>query len=1233
MASTSSTPPQWKYDVFLSFRGLDTRNGFLSHLFKALREKQIIAFKDENLDRGEQISDTLSRTIEESYVLVVILSKNYVDSPWCLDELVKILQCNKEKGQVVLPVFYEIDPTEVQELTGSYADALMNHRKEFEDCLVESWSHALKEIAGMAGFVSRNMKPESKLIEEIVDHIWERLNQTFSYYHYDDGLVGINSRIKDIELILCLESKDVRILGIWGMGGIGKTTIASKIFDQISSQFERICFVANVREKLEKSTLDSLQQEILTKLLGKEYLGMPIKLSSSFIRKWITRKKVLIVLDDVNDSEQTKFLVGARDIYSPGSRIIMTSRDKQILKNGGAEIYEVKKLNYHNAFQLFILHAFKENPPAEALMEVTRMAVEYGQGIPLALKVLGSTLCDKNIKEWRDHLKKLEGISDKKIQNVLRISFDDLDEDEKEIFLDIACFFKSEDKNEVESILSSFGRSAITGIRILQDKSLITVSNEKIEMHDLLQQMGRDIVRQEGVKDPRKRSRLWNPQDIYHLLTNDLGKNISVESISLDMSQIRDIELSPAAFEEMSKLKFLRLHTTCLEPGFSYYQQNKVCHPCKRTKISLSEELSFLPNGLRYLYWYEYPSKSLPLSFCPDNLVQLHLRHSHVQQLCNSDQSFENLKVMDLSYSADLIKIPDLFKLPKLEVLRLRGCTGLVEISSSVPYGSKLSHMDLGNCENLCRFSSTLHLKNLNFLSLEGCSKITEFPKVSRNIRSLILNRTSIEQVPPSIGRCTSLTVLSLVRCTRLDSLPSSIGELKCLKQLYLRGCLELASLPNNIGDLKCLEDLSLDECSRLMDLPDDICNLKSLRNLWLSKCQRLSGLPENLGNLESLEALYVIKSGIKALPWSINGLSKLCHLFCDGCKGLLLPPFTGLSHLQQLSLEDCGMTEISDISSLVSLGSLNLGGNNLETLPTSIRQLSMLQFLALRNCKRLKCLSHLPSALQTLVMTNCTSLESMLTSPTKANTDSLCWLDTWNCVSLNQNECKKIMDDMLQRLGSILPQLKRHTILKETHHRTFQERGQCNVKVYRFNAGFRGAGGELPQRMRYQNNSGSSLLLSLRPEPHDFMFLSFCATVTFQGCYSRDFEFVECKCKFVAESRHSLCFQSKGEKRDVGEEVLGSEYSFFWHSAVHFSYSGYRFNKASFEFHPVFYHKGQTCVSSSAVVTKCGVHLLYDDNDTDNDISLSKLPWVWRSSYWRMPENIEIEEDEGEEE
>eukprot|EP00257_Ricinus_communis_P026352 XP_025013766.1 disease resistance-like protein DSC1 [Ricinus communis] len=1203
MASTSSTPPQRKYDVFLSFRGLDTRNGFVSHLFKALSEKQIITFKDENLDRGEQISDTLSQTIKESYVSVVIFSKNYACSAWCLDELVTILQCNKEMGQVVLPVFYEIDPTEVQELTGSYGNALMNHRKEFENCLVESWSHALMEIAAMAGFVSWNTKPESKLIDEIANRTWEKLNQAFPYDYCDDGLVGINSCIKDIEQMLCLESKDVRILGIWGMGGIGKTTLARKIFERISSKFHSLCFVANVREKLEKSTLDFLQHEIISKLLGKEYSdhGMSIKISSSFIIKWIMRKKIFIVLDDVNDSEQINFLIGTRDIYSPGSRIIITSRDKQILKNGDADIYEVKKLNYHNAFQLFILHAFKGNPPAEALMEVARVAVEYGRGIPLALKVLGSNLYNKNIEEWKDHLKKLEGISDKKIRNVLKISFDDLDKDEKEIFLDIACFFKSEEKDKVENILSSFGHSAIIGIRSLLDKSLITISNNKICMHDLLQQMGRDIVLQEGVKNPEKRSRLWIPQDIYH------GKSISIESISLDMSKGRDMELNCTAFERMNKLKFLKFYSP-------YYEQlqAEIDPPCKIFNISLSKNFSFLPDELRYLYWHKYPLKSLPLSFCPDNLVQLHLICSHVQQLCNRDQCLENLKVLDLSYSVELLKIPDLSELPKLEVLRLRGCTSLIEIPSSIPYDSKLSHMDLGNCKNLFKFSSTIQLKKLNFLSLEGCSRIIEFPKVAQGIRHLILNGTSIEQVPSSIRRHTSLTRLSLEGCTMLESLPSSIGELKCLERLNLTGCSELASLPNNI---------------------DGIFNLTSLKVLTISKCQLPNELPENLRDLESLKKLNVSESGIKTLPTSINRLSKLVELDCRGCEGLKLPPFTGLSRLESLSLKDCGMTEISDgISSLVSLKVLILEGNNLEMLPTTIKQLSNLQTLYLRNCKRLKWFSDLPSALEDLDLTNCTSLESVLTSVTKGNLDSLWWLDTRNCESLDQNECRNIADNMLRRLESLLPQLK-FTTLKEIQ----EDWDECYTSVFDYYAGFRVDGGELPQKMRYQNNCGSSLQFSLRPDPCDFMILAFCAVVAFKEYHSRELLFLECKCRFTAESGVSLCFQSYYHLNPT-DHVLGSEHNFFWFSTVNLFNSKYSFNKASFEFYPIFFHEGRRCVNSSAVVIKCGVHVLYDNNDINlpsfmhrETPSVSSFPHG-RFGFSRQ-EITQIMEDEVEEE
>ncbi|XP_057990274.1 disease resistance protein RLM3-like [Hevea brasiliensis] len=127
MASTSSSAPPCKYDVFISFRGKDTRYGILSHLFEALQQKQINAFLDEELRKGEEISPALLKIIQESSVSIVIFSENYADSAWCLDELVEILKCREESGQTVLPVFYKVDPTEVQDLTGNFGKALAMH--------------------------------------------------------------------------------------------------------------------------------------------------------------------------------------------------------------------------------------------------------------------------------------------------------------------------------------------------------------------------------------------------------------------------------------------------------------------------------------------------------------------------------------------------------------------------------------------------------------------------------------------------------------------------------------------------------------------------------------------------------------------------------------------------------------------------------------------------------------------------------------------------------------------------------------------------------------------------------------------------------------------------------------------------------------------------------------------------------------------------------------------------
>ncbi|XP_024162571.1 disease resistance protein RUN1-like [Rosa chinensis] len=177
--STSFPPltPQWKYDVFLSFRGDDTRKAFTDNLYTALEHQGIITFRDDpELQKGKAISPELFAALEESRFAIIVLSQNYASSTWCLDELVKILECMEAKGTVL--IFYDVDPSDVRKQTGSFKRAFANHEERFKDDKekVWRWRSALTEVASFSG----NSKQwyESNLIRDIVEVIWRRLQPT-----------------------------------------------------------------------------------------------------------------------------------------------------------------------------------------------------------------------------------------------------------------------------------------------------------------------------------------------------------------------------------------------------------------------------------------------------------------------------------------------------------------------------------------------------------------------------------------------------------------------------------------------------------------------------------------------------------------------------------------------------------------------------------------------------------------------------------------------------------------------------------------------------------------------------------------------------------------------------------------------------------------------------------------------------------------------------------------------
>ncbi|KAG6676641.1 hypothetical protein I3842_15G162600 [Carya illinoinensis] len=182
-SSSSSVAFPWRNVVFLSFRGEDTRNTFTAHLHHALSQKEICTFTDEvELRRGDEISPALLQAIEGSRISIIVFSTNYASSTWCLDELLKILECKKSKQQIVLPVFYHVEPSDVRHQRGSFGEALAKHAEKLngDTNKLQLWEKALREVANMSGFVLENGN-ESEFIEQIVQEVSRIANDHFFF--------------------------------------------------------------------------------------------------------------------------------------------------------------------------------------------------------------------------------------------------------------------------------------------------------------------------------------------------------------------------------------------------------------------------------------------------------------------------------------------------------------------------------------------------------------------------------------------------------------------------------------------------------------------------------------------------------------------------------------------------------------------------------------------------------------------------------------------------------------------------------------------------------------------------------------------------------------------------------------------------------------------------------------------------------------------------------------------
>ncbi|MCH94802.1 TMV resistance protein N-like [Trifolium medium] len=199
----------------------------------------------------------------------------------------------------------------------------------------------------------------------------------------------------------------------------------------------------------------------------------------------------------------------------------------------------MKEMDQSESLELFSWHAFKQASPGKDFARVSRNVVEYSGGLPLALEVLGSYLFNRGIAEWNSILEKLKRIPNDQIQKKLKISYDGLNDDTtKDIFLHIACFFIGMDRRDVIPILNGCELFAEIGISVLVDRSLVTIDDRnRLGMHDLLRDMGREIIRDKSPKEPGERSRLWYNKDVLDVLAEQTVRFIYLFSSGLKVSE------------------------------------------------------------------------------------------------------------------------------------------------------------------------------------------------------------------------------------------------------------------------------------------------------------------------------------------------------------------------------------------------------------------------------------------------------------------------------------------------------------------------------------------------------------------------------------------------------------------------------------------------------------------------------------------------------------------------
>ncbi|KAL3727306.1 hypothetical protein ACJRO7_032100 [Eucalyptus globulus] len=955
----------YEYEVFLSFRGEDTRTSFTDFLYTSMIDVGIRVYKDdEELCKGENFGPELLRAINQSKISIPIFSKGYASSVWCLKELIQMAESQKTRGQKIMPIFYDVAPSEVRHQIRGYGEAFLTHenKKRYDEETMRKWKATLNMVGELDGWDLQKMAngKEGEMAKIVTQKVFNELKK--AYLVVSNNLVGVDSHVDKIMEEIGAHINETRIVGIHGMGGIGKTTIAKIIYNELSNKYDNCCFLSNIRETSKLKGIEYLQQQLIHDILKTKWVKITnIDEGIKTVKERLPNKKVLILLDDVEEKDHMDALVGKRDWFGEGSKLIVTTRRKVVLYVPEVDWrYELMCLDPNLSLQLFSKHAFRRESPVDDYINQSERAIRIAGGLPLAIEVIGSLLSDKNKEKWDDTLKMLESVPHDKVQNKLKISYDALDNRQQRIFLDIACHFIGCCKDIVVYFWDASKLFLEAAMEVLRNMSLIKIGeNNILWMHDQLRDLGREIVRQESEMNIEKQHWVWNPEDGLNLLRIHEEKK-EVQALHLRFDDQRPFTYKE--FKSLPNLMFLEV-----DDSKENFHAKKMFLWLKWPSYALPTDFfqrnSDLLPRLRWLSWHNIRPTFKIANFFVENLIILDLSWSeitHDWKGWSHMKATKNLKVLNLAHCRRLKRTPNFSTHSNLERLILLGCISLIKIDRSICQLKRLVFLDVTDCWSLQRLPNELgrDLASLEYLSLRGCLSLERLPETIGNLESLIelnISYMTIKELPDSIEKLKNLKVVNMEYNDKLEIIKLTgrnhrdhyghvefgdcIYENKSLRILRLRGVRihALPRLPKSLIELE-LEELRVDTFP-------DLSNLANLKVLHLGFCPhncdgKSDGLLEepipqwieNLSKLESLELLFYkeiaswtdlnLSPHLRRLPRLPSNLSSLR---LSGCDSLCSMDLSNLRKLSSLSIVYSAVAEIEGLGCLENLRDLDL--------------------------------------------------------------------------------------------------------------------------------------------------------------------------------------------------------------------------------------------------------------------------------------------------------------------